>query len=168
MSKPTYLELLRDPRWQKRRLEIMNRAAFMCEECGDGASALNVHHRIYRKGAAPWEYPDPELICICETCHQAEHLVRDGIASAMAQLSGARLQELLGFAEGLVARDLVFTDEEDQDRDRTYPIRSSMHVRGFAVAVGTSVDPDWIKATVKFDHFEFEDVYALGADGIAK
>lgn len=70
-----YRGQLRDPRWQRRRLEIMQRADFCCEECGSKTQTLNVHHKIYRAGAKPWEYVDVELACICEDCHAAEHKI---------------------------------------------------------------------------------------------
>lgn len=69
----SYSEKLRDPRWQRVRLEIMQRAQFRCERCSDGASTLNVHHVVYRPGADPWDYPDDDLACLCERCHQEEH-----------------------------------------------------------------------------------------------
>lgn len=31
----SYLEKLRDPRWQRRRLEVFERAHFQCEACHD-------------------------------------------------------------------------------------------------------------------------------------
>lgn len=70
-----YQEMLRDPRWQRRRLEIMNRAQWKCEKCHDDARTLNVHHARYRSGAAPWEYTDAELICVCEDCHLEGHIL---------------------------------------------------------------------------------------------
>ena len=70
----SYRELLRDPRWQRRRLEVMSRADFKCEKCGDAKSELNVHHSHgYRSSAMPWEYPDSELECLCKKCHEREH-----------------------------------------------------------------------------------------------
>jgi hypothetical protein len=69
----TYAEMLRDPRWQRRRLEIMQSADFRCELCGSAEKTLNVHHRQYRKGAKPWEYDDEELRCMCEDCHREDH-----------------------------------------------------------------------------------------------
>jgi hypothetical protein len=68
-----YRMQLRDPRWQRRRLEIMSKAQFSCEQCGDTKTTLNVHHKQYRRGAQPWEYSDDELACWCENCHAAEH-----------------------------------------------------------------------------------------------
>lgn len=35
---------------------------------------LNVHHRYYIKGKAPWEYEDDALITLCEDCHKKAHL----------------------------------------------------------------------------------------------
>ena len=65
----TYSEKLRDPRWQKKRLEIMNRDAFQCCDCRSKTETLNVHHAFYRKGADPWDYDNEWLITLCEPCH---------------------------------------------------------------------------------------------------
>jgi len=69
----TYAEKLRDPRWQKKRLEIMQIARFECQSCGDETKTLNVHHKFYKKGAQPWDYNDEDLACLCEDCHKHEH-----------------------------------------------------------------------------------------------
>lgn len=63
-----YKELLKDPRWQKRRLEIFQRDEFSCQLCGDNKSTLHVHHKTYRQ-VNVWEYDDDELITYCELCH---------------------------------------------------------------------------------------------------
>lgn len=47
MKKEIYSEKLKDPRWQKKRLEILNRDEFACRFCGDNKSTLNVHHISY-------------------------------------------------------------------------------------------------------------------------
>lgn len=65
-----YWELLRDPRWQKVRLHVMEREAFACQYCGDTSTTLNVHHTFYRTGADPWDYPMDSLECLCEPCHE--------------------------------------------------------------------------------------------------
>lgn len=69
MSK-SYWEKLKDPRWQRKRLEIMNRAGFKCECCGDEESALHIHHGYYDRRKEPWEYDDDTLRCLCESCHE--------------------------------------------------------------------------------------------------
>lgn len=64
-----YTEKLRDPRWQKRRLEVFNRENFTCQCCGTKEETLHVHHLVYRKDE-PWESPDSDLECLCESCHE--------------------------------------------------------------------------------------------------
>jgi len=105
VRKKSYGELLRDPRWQKRRLEIMNRAGFACEECDDDASTLNVHHKLYRKGAMPWEYPDAELACLCENCHKRHHLHKEIFDALFAELSSHLFDRVIGYAQSLIQLD---------------------------------------------------------------
>jgi hypothetical protein len=69
----TYAEKLRDPRWQKRRLEVMQRDNWKCLRCGDGTKTLNVHHKEYIKGRDPWQYPNHLLETLCEDCHGEHH-----------------------------------------------------------------------------------------------
>jgi len=69
MTKKTYLEQLRDPRWQKRRLEILERDEFQCQNCGSEDSELQIHHLAYRQNTAPWDYENNELITLCKDCH---------------------------------------------------------------------------------------------------
>lgn len=64
-----YSEKLRDPRWQKKRLEVMNRDSFTCLACNDKESTLNVHHKQYH--GDPWEAPMDSLETLCEECHGA-------------------------------------------------------------------------------------------------
>lgn len=69
----SYVAKLRDPRWQRRRLEVLEKADFQCERCGNAKQTLHVHHLAYRPGAEPWHYSDFELECLCEHCHESEH-----------------------------------------------------------------------------------------------
>lgn len=71
----TYYEKLRDPRWQKRRLEIMKRDGFACRDCGDSKSTLNVHHCHYAK--TPWEANEKVLLTVCEDCHATRQSLED-------------------------------------------------------------------------------------------
>jgi hypothetical protein len=63
---------LRDPRWQKKRLEILSRDEWMCQSCFDSESTLVVHRRRYLAGRDPWDYPDSLLITLCEECQKRE------------------------------------------------------------------------------------------------
>jgi len=42
----TYRRKLADPRWQKKRLEILERDGFECNSCGDSSTELHVHHTL--------------------------------------------------------------------------------------------------------------------------
>lgn len=69
-----YRKLLKDDRWNQRRIEIMRRDGFRCCRCG-AKSKLNVHHRWYIYGRQPWQYPDRCLVTLCEKCHHHVHLM---------------------------------------------------------------------------------------------
>jgi transcription elongation factor Elf1 len=66
-----YSSQLRDRRWQKRRLEILQRDDFTCRMCGseDNSEQLHVHHIFYAKDTPIWDYPDEALLSVCSTCH---------------------------------------------------------------------------------------------------
>jgi hypothetical protein len=102
MAKKTYYEKLKDPRWQKLRLKVMEKNEFSCEVCGDASSTLNVHHKEYLKGQEPWEYDEKQLSCLCETCHENEH---DGVdllkwASSFLNLDGPNNRVEIAFLVG--------------------------------------------------------------------
>lgn len=65
-----YSELLKNPKWQKRRLEILSRDEFMCQSCFDTESELHVHHKCYNYGVDIWDYKDDDLITYCKSCHE--------------------------------------------------------------------------------------------------
>lgn len=70
MTAKTYSEKLKDPRWQKKRLEILQRDEFKCRMCDDSKSTLHVHHLKY--SGDPWEIDSCFLITLCEYCHGVE------------------------------------------------------------------------------------------------
>lgn len=72
-----YDVLLKDPRWQKKRLEIMKRDNFTCQHCGSVTTTLHVHHLYYKKGLMPWEYDNDALITLCQECHKQTHKRRN-------------------------------------------------------------------------------------------
>jgi hypothetical protein len=68
-----YSRKLKDPRWQKKRLEIFQRDNFSCVKCKAAHKELHVHHTVYFKGHEPWEYNDELLETLCHECHEKEH-----------------------------------------------------------------------------------------------
>ena len=98
----TYSEKLRDPRWQKKRLEVLQAAEWMCSNCGDESNTLNVHHKRYVRGRDPWEYDIEELQSLCEFCHGAMHSAKACLESAVSRLSPEDVRRVAGYACGLV------------------------------------------------------------------
>jgi len=73
MKKGEYYEKLKDPRWQKKRLEVFQRDDFCCQLCFSDENTLTVHHRYYDKDLEPWEYPLEALVTLCQDCHRIEY-----------------------------------------------------------------------------------------------
>lgn len=87
--KSEYAKMLLDPRWQRKRLEILERDGWACTICGDKEKTLHVHHMHYLYGAAPWEYENGYLSTLCEDCHEEEGACKkneiETLRCAMAQ-----------------------------------------------------------------------------------
>lgn len=75
METKSYAEKLKDPRWQRKRLEIMDRDGWKCTLCNSTDTTLAVHHLNYQKGFMPWEYDNSSLVTLCENCHKEKHRV---------------------------------------------------------------------------------------------
>ena len=73
MAKKTYSDKLKDPRWQKKRLEVLNLHGFKCEKCKCETKELHVHHRFYITGREVWQYDNDVLQVLCCDCHEKEH-----------------------------------------------------------------------------------------------
>jgi hypothetical protein len=82
-----YSDKLKDPRWQKKRLEIFERDEFSCVCCGSENNSLQVHHKIYIKGKEPWEYDNEYLITLCEDCHEKTTRVNDLIKIQLSRFN---------------------------------------------------------------------------------
>jgi hypothetical protein len=67
-----YSGRLKDPRWQRKRLEILERDCWSCQECGDTKKTLNVHHLKYERRKSPWDIESKFLVTLCDVCHEAE------------------------------------------------------------------------------------------------
>ncbi len=98
-----YHEMLRDPRWQRMRLEVMQRDHFRCVECGDERTTLNVHHTYYAKGKKPWEYEARALRTLCEPCHKK---ISDVLADLTRLIGGLDLNAV-GLVTQLIRDDIM-------------------------------------------------------------
>lgn len=109
MTKMTYSEQLRHPKWQKRRLEIMQRDEFTCQLCYDQESPLHVHHKHYSKGKSAWEYDDDALVTVCEACHDVLHEQGERVKQVMAKLrvdGPCCIDEAIGLVAGWAAQGI--------------------------------------------------------------
>lgn len=70
-KKQDYAKLLKDPRWQRKRLEILQRDNFTCQYCGSTDKSLHIHHNFYDMDKLPWEYDNDCLITLCDRCHES-------------------------------------------------------------------------------------------------
>jgi hypothetical protein len=91
-----YADKLRDPRWQQKRLLIMNRDGWKCRDCGDGTQNLQVHHHHYARN--PWEVDDYFLSTLCEDCHKQrqefENAAKIALAIMMRRSSASQIEAL--------------------------------------------------------------------------
>lgn len=102
-----YAEKFRDPQWQKKRLEIMERDSFTCQRCDSRDKTLNVHHSYYEKGKSPWEYPSYSLHTLCEDCHEIIQDQMTTLHRAIGLLTFEQMEELTGYAYGLSVIDTM-------------------------------------------------------------
>ena len=143
-----YKEQIKSPKWQKRRLEIMEKDNFSCQLCGDTETMLNVHHLFYHRDRNIWEYEDWELMTLCENCHKDEHSSMDDVIVKIESLksSGITMREIIALLDSIeidlylghdrVVSDFVGNDSamgrEDDIKllaDRRESLKKDFHAR---------------------------------------
>ena len=104
----TYSEKLKDPRWQKKRLEILNRDNFTCQLCDDTTTTLHVHHRRYLQKKDPWQYDNKFLVTMCATCHENEKQIMDEVLHDLNEILKEKFfgEELRGLVAGFHCLEL--------------------------------------------------------------
>lgn len=112
----TYSEKLQHPKWQKRRLEILNRDNWTCRICQSKDDQLHAHHGYYEKGLDPWDYPDESLWTLCDKCHSQAHLFIFDINKMIGLTPPEFLPHLVEIIhkelEGFLNSDIKFRDYE--------------------------------------------------------
>ena len=83
----TYFAKLKDPRWQKLRLEILERDGWACRCCGNEESTLHVHHKYYESGFDPWDYDPGTLETLCKECHESVQILDRDLKREIALLN---------------------------------------------------------------------------------
>lgn len=147
-EKQNYVAMLKDPRWQKKRLEIMQRDNFTCQHCGCQDRELQVHHLIYYKDFKPWEYKNGELITLCSKCHEEETQANQDLYEDFKWLK--ELWKNLGFSslmlESLLCEissyiENILENKEDGEIEETWQkdaiinaLFSTQNLNDFAIA----------------------------------
>lgn len=70
-----YQKLLEREEWKLKRQVLLDRFNHSCSECGRNRHqrVIDVHHRYYRLGWLPWEYPDAAFVVLCREHHEGLH-----------------------------------------------------------------------------------------------
>lgn len=84
----TYSKKLQDPRWQKKRLKILERDNWACQLCGDRTTTFNIHHIKY--SSEPWDAPNENLISLCYHCHSLVSFLNDSTIHKVVKYTGAQ------------------------------------------------------------------------------
>jgi hypothetical protein len=93
------------PEWQKKRLEVIEKAGFKCQDCGATGKTLNVHHSLYLRDRKVWDYPIALLRCLCEECHEVRHRHLNVIRMGLGVLNPKLMKQADGYIRGLMMRN---------------------------------------------------------------
>lgn len=139
----TYQEKLRDPRWQRKRLEIMQRDGFACRVCRNKDKELQVHHAIYARGKPPWETPIDHLFTLCKDHHEEIEILQDRLSLLMCTSGDVLdcltnfscLSECDGSASNLVALQMILEvfKQKPDELFKYFRKASEMYVEGSLV-----------------------------------
>lgn len=131
-KKLNYKEQIKSPKWQKRRLEILQRDDFTCQICGATEKQLHVHHLAYIPGRDIWDYDDYRLITLCEDCHKIEHVPyneEEGLYALLhnVRMEGYTITEIKYLLEELITSDILlqFISFMNKKTDNNYRKRET-------------------------------------------
>jgi hypothetical protein len=99
--KSAYALKLKDPRWQKKKGELLAAAEFTCASCESKEKTLHAHHNYYEFGVEPWEYPDACFAVLCEDCHKIADEQRKRFREASKLLDGEEMDYVSGYILGI-------------------------------------------------------------------
>lgn len=124
-EKKSYAELLKDPRWQKLRLEILSRDEWRCRSCWSTDKTLHVDHLRYERGAAPWDASPESLQTLCEDCHRRVTELRKELRDGIGPLGVGELLYVRGFIMGFLLQ---------RNPDLRIAVESSNEIWGMSAA----------------------------------
>ena len=105
-----YNDQIKSGKWQKKRLEIMQRDDFQCL-CCQSENQLTVHHLYYLPGLKVWEYDNDSLVTVCEKCHNIltfDYVKISGLIAFKALQNKVDFVRLNEFMEALINDEIPF------------------------------------------------------------
>lgn len=136
MEEKTYAQKLADPRWQRKRNQVLERDNYTCKLCGDNSNTLHVHHIAYNHGE-PWEIDTRLLVTLCAPCHGKE---TEQIKSAFTLLINTLKKS------GLMSRDVYRLSEVFDE----VKIEEKKNANIFDIIFYLDNNPDLFKKCVNF------------------
>jgi 5-methylcytosine-specific restriction endonuclease McrA len=70
---PQYQKYLNSPKWKAKRILVLRRAKYKCEEC-KRRQATQIHHKTYKR---IFNEPLSDLLAVCAPCHKKIHGIKD-------------------------------------------------------------------------------------------
>lgn len=122
-----YSAKLKDPRWQRKRLEILQRDDFRCKYCHSSEKQLHVHHNYYVYGIEIWDYPDDCYDTLCYDCHYNISEMGKEIKDVIKKARYRRFAEIRN-----ILIMLEHMDEKDLIEARDY-IADYLRAKGFEI-----------------------------------
>src|SRR5699024_10572844 len=88
-----------------KRLNVLARDNFQCQDCQSTTETLHVHHKQYEYGKDPWDYDDSYLITLCEYCHQSEEHAKQSLKDVTHDLliEGHTYRQLVPLLSSLIS-----------------------------------------------------------------
>lgn len=123
----TYQQLLKDPRWNAKRLEILKRDNWTCQYCYTTHTEMHVHHMFYDFDLNPWEYDGWALLTLCSSCHEDEEFHKNFTNHGIKYLSELGfLHKDLADIIAIASKRLINEDETSEKRAYIERIKSDM------------------------------------------
>lgn len=128
----SYYLKLKDPRWQKKRLEILQRDDFRCKNCNASDKELHVHHNYYIFGVDIWDYEDDCYDTLCYECHIKATNINREIKEILKKAKFRRFAELRNI---LIMSEYLSMDELVRFRKDLAELLTN---KGYEIEDGTS------------------------------
>ena len=106
-----------DQRWRRKRDEILRRADYTCEYCGDSGPDVQVHICYHLKEKELWELPDIAYKCYCPSDRQ---LRQNAEIDLRIKLADFTINELDSIIEAMKLLAEIPTEHRSACTERLY------------------------------------------------